>query len=357
MTRIVDESMFDAVRNAGLAKLRPSRPRVAVGMGTCGTGNGAEGVYHAFAHAIDQRGLDVQLVQTGCFGFCAEEPLVNVRNPGQPLVILHRVQTNHVDQVLDGLAGAVIPDGLVLCKIEQWDHITAQVEYGSGNTTIPAWHEIPFFKGQKKIVLRNCGLINPDDIEEYIAIGGYRSLQKVLLEGTPELTIDQLKLARLRGRGGAGFSTGLKFEFLRRAVGTRKYLICNADEGDPGAYMNRNEIESDPHSLLEGMAIGGYVTGATHGIIYVRAEYPLAVHRLNVAIAQARNYGLLGDDILNRGYNFDIELVEGAGAFVCGEETALISSLEGRSGRSRPRPPYPAERGLWAHSSPHSCSA
>jgi NADH-quinone oxidoreductase subunit F len=349
MTRIVDESMFDAVRNAGLAKLRPSRPRVAVGMGTCGTGNGAEGVYHAFAHAIDQRGLDVQLVQTGCFGFCAEEPLVNVRNPGQPLVILHRVQTNHVDQVLDGLAGAVIPDGLVLCKIEQWDHITAQVEYGSGNTTIPAWHEIPFFKGQKKIVLRNCGLINPDDIEEYIAIGGYRSLQKVLLEGTPELTIDQLKLARLRGRGGAGFSTGLKFEFLRRAVGTRKYLICNADEGDPGAYMNRNEIESDPHSLLEGMAIGGYVTGATHGIIYVRAEYPLAVHRLNVAIAQARNYGLLGDDILNRGYNFDIELVEGAGAFVCGEETALISSLEGRSGRSRPRPPYPAERGLWGH--------
>jgi NADH-quinone oxidoreductase subunit F len=263
--------------------------------------------------------------------------------------MLHRVQTNHVGQVLDGLATLDIPETLVLCKIEQWDHVTARVEYGNGKAMMPAWDEILFFKGQKKIVLRNCGLINPDDIEEYIAVGGYRSLQKVLLEGKPEQTNEQLKLARLRGRGGAGFSTGLKFEYLRKAAGTRKYIICNADEGDPGAYMNRNELESDPHSLLEGMAIGGFVTGATHGIIYVRAEYPLAVHRLNVALAQAREYGLLGSNILNRGYNFDIDLVEGAGAFVCGEETALISSLEGRSGRSRPRPPYPAQKGLWGH--------
>ena len=154
---------------------------------------------------------------------------------------------------------------------------------------VPPWDEVPFFKGQKKIVLRNCGLINPDDIEEYIAIGGYQSLRKVLRDGTPETVNEQLKLSRLRGRGGAGFSTGLKFEYLRKAVGDRKYLICNADEGDPGAYMNRNELESDPHSLLEGMAIGGYVTGPPHGIIYVRAEYPLAVHRLNLAIAQARD--------------------------------------------------------------------
>jgi NADH-quinone oxidoreductase subunit F len=347
MTRIVDERTFGLARDAGLARLLPARPRIAVGMGTCGTGNGAEGVYHAFAHAIEQRGLDVQLVQTGCFGFCAEEPLVNVWQPGQPLIMLHRVQPNHVAQILDGLAGAAIPESLVLCKIESWDHVTARVDYGSGHATIPAWNEIPFFKGQKKIVLRNCGVIDPGDIAEYIAVGGYRSLQKVLLQGMPEATNEQIKLARLRGRGGAGFSTGLKFEYLRKAQGGRKFLICNADEGDPGAYMNRNEIESDPHSLLEGMAIGGYVTGATHGIIYVRAEYPLAVHRLNVAIAQARDHGLLGDNILNRGYNFDIELVEGAGAFVCGEETALISSLEGRSGRSRPRPPYPAQKGLW----------
>ncbi len=349
MIRIRDESTFDTVRNAGLAKLRPPRPRIAIGMGTCGTGNGAEGVFHSFAEAIDRRGLDVQLVQTGCFGFCAEEPLVNVWVPGQPLVILHRIRPDQVSATLDGMAGGNIPESLMLCKIEQWDHITAQLDYGSGHTTVLPWDEVPFFKGQKKIVLRNCGLINPDDIEEYIAIGGYRSLRKVLLDATPEAVNEQLKAARLRGRGGAGFSTGLKFEYLRNAVGDRKYLICNADEGDPGAYMNRNELESDPHSLLEGMAIGGYVTGATHGIIYVRAEYPLAVHRLNVAIAQARDYGVLGENILGCGLNFDIELVEGAGAFVCGEETALISSLEGRSGRSRPRPPYPAERGLFGY--------
>ena len=206
---------------------------------------------------------------------------------------------------------------------------------------------MPFFKGQKKIVLRNCGLINPDDIEEYIAVGGYQALYKVLIDGKPETVIEQIKASKLRGRGGAGFLTGNKWEFLRKAVADQKYIICNADEGDPGAYMNRNEIESDPHALLEGMIIGGYVMGATEGIIYVRAEYPLAVHRLNRAIEQAREYGLLGDNILGRGFNFDIELVEGAGAFVCGEETALIASLEGEAGRPRPRPPFPAQKGLW----------
>jgi len=347
MTRILDENSFEAVRKAGLANLLPSRPRIAVGMGTCGTGNGAEGVYQAFANAISKRGLDVDLVQTGCFGFCAEEPLVNVWRPGQPLVILHRVNTNHVAEILDSFAGKPIAEGLILCKVEKWDHITAQLDYGSGASAIPVWDEVPFFKGQTKIVLRNCGLINPDDIEESIAVGGYSSLLKVLAERTPEKAIEELKSSRLRGRGGAGFSTGLKFEFLRKAVSDRKYIICNADEGDPGAYMNRNELESDPHSLIEGMVIGAYVTGATNGIVYVRAEYPLAVHRLNVAIAQAREYGFLGDNILNSGFSFDIELVEGAGAFVCGEETALIASLEGRAGRSRPRPPYPAQKGLW----------
>jgi NADH-quinone oxidoreductase subunit F len=185
MTRIRDLSTFNTVRSAGLAKLQPARPRVAVGMGTCGTGNGAEGVYAALVDAIAQRGLDVHLVRTGCFGFCAEEPLVNVSIPGQPLVILHQVQTDHVNAILDSLAAKTVPERLALCKIEDWDHITAQMHFGAGYPNIPLWNEVPFFRGQKKIVLRNCGLINPDDIEEYIAIGGYQSLYKVLIDGTP----------------------------------------------------------------------------------------------------------------------------------------------------------------------------
>ncbi|NWG14113.1 MAG: FAD-dependent oxidoreductase [Acidobacteria bacterium] len=345
--RIEDLSSFNAAREAGMAKLLPSQPRIAVGLGTCGSGNGSEGVYHAFASAIDRLGLSYRLARVGCFGFCAEEPLVNVWLPGKPLVILHRVQENDVDAILDCVTQGRVPVEQALCKIEEWDHITAHIKYGSGFPEIPQWDQIPFFKGQKKIVLRNCGLISPSDIEEYIAVGGYQALYEVLIEEKPEAVIEQLKSAKLRGRGGAGYQTGLKWEALRKAKGDQKYVICNADEGDPGAYMNRNEIESDPHALLEGMIIGGYVMGATEGIIYVRAEYPLAVHRLNRAIEAAQACGLLGENILGRGFNFKIHLVEGAGAFVCGEETALIWSLEGRAGRPSPRPPYPAEKGLY----------
>jgi NADH-quinone oxidoreductase subunit F len=347
--RIQDIATFAAVREAGMAKLLPSRPRIAVGMGTCGAGNGAEGVYHAFAEAINQQGRDMKLASVGCFGFCAQEPLVNVRLPGGPLVILRRVQASDVPKIVDALAEGKIPEKLALCKIEEWDHLTAHLQYGAGFPKMPSWQDVPFFKPQKKIVLRNCGLISPDDIEEYVAVGGYQSLYKVLIDANPEMVIEQIKAAKLRGRGGAGFLTGLKWDFLRKAGNDPKYIICNADEGDPGAYMNRNEIESDPHALLEGMIIGGYVMGAAEGIIYVRAEYPLAVHRLTRAIEQARQSGVLGDNILGRGFKFDIQLVEGAGAFVCGEETSLIASLEGFAGRPRPRPPFPAQKGLWGH--------
>jgi NADH-quinone oxidoreductase subunit F len=344
---IHDFAAFSAVREAGMAKLLPSRPRIAVGMGTCGSGNGAEAVFSAFASEIDARGLAVDLAPVGCFGFCAEEPLVNVWVPGRPLLILHRVQPNHVDDILNSLGhGTLPPQETILCKIEEWDHLTGHVKYGVGYPEIPTWNEIPFFNGQVKIVLRNCGLINPDDIEEYIGVGGYQALYKVLIDQSPGIVIEQVKAAKLRGRGGAGYLTGNKWEFLARAAGPDKYVICNADEGDPGAYMNRNEIESDPHAMLEGMAICGYVTGARKGIIYVRAEYPLAVLRLERAIGQARAYGLLGENIMGRGFDFDIECVEGAGAFVCGEETALIASLEDQAGRPRPRPPFPAQRGL-----------
>ena len=347
MPRIEDIGAFNAAREAGMARLVPSIPRIAVGMGTCGRGNGAEGLYHAFVEVLDRSGTTIYLANVGCFGACYEEPLVNVHVPGSPLLILRRVQAHDAARIVHGITSGKIDPELIYCKIEEWDHITGTIRYGKGYPEVPRWNEVPFFKGQKKIVLRNCGLINPDDIEEYIAVGGYQALYKTLIDDKPERVIEQIKDSKLRGRGGAGFLTGNKWEFLRKAVSDQKFIICNADEGDPGAYMNRNEIESDPHALLEGMIIGSYVMGATSGIIYVRAEYPLAVHRLNRAIEQARDYGLLGDNILGRGFNFDIELVEGAGAFVCGEETALIASLEGQAGRPRPRPPFPAQRGLW----------
>jgi NADH-quinone oxidoreductase subunit F len=347
MPRIQDIGAFNAVRESGLAKLLPAVPRIAVGMGTCGRGNGAEEVFHALNEAIQSSGQDVSLVSVGCFGSCFQEPLVNVRLPGGPLVILRRVHANDAGRILESLSTRVMPPDLIFCKIEEWDHITGFVKYGQGYPEIAPWNAIPFFKGQKKIVLRNCGLISPGDIEEYIAVGGYQALYKVLIDGRGESVIEQIKASRLRGRGGAGFLTGNKWDFLAKAKADTKYMICNADEGDPGAYMNRNEIEGDPHSLLEGMIIGAYVTGATEGIIYVRAEYPLAVRRLTRAIEQAREYGLLGKNILDRGFNFNIDLVQGAGAFVCGEETALIASLEGFAGRPRPRPPFPAQKGLW----------
>jgi NADH-quinone oxidoreductase subunit F len=345
MSRMEDISTFNAVREAGMAKLLPDSLRVTVGMGTCGRGNGAEAVFHALAEVVDAAGGRLESV--GCFGPCSEEPLVGVWRPGTPLVILRRVQQSDAERLVSDLIDGRIPPDLAWCKVEEWDHLTAQIKYGHGYPELPSWNEIPFFAGQKKIVLRNCGFIDPEDIEEYVAVGGYEALYKALIDNRPEAIIEQIKAARLRGRGGAGYSTGLKWEYLAKATADLKYIICNADEGDPGAYMNRNEIESDPHSLLEGMIIGGYVMGASHGIVYVRAEYPVAVHRLTHAIDQAREYGVLGGNILGRGFNFDIELVEGAGAFVCGEETALIASLEGLAGRPRPRPPFPAQKGLF----------
>jgi NADH-quinone oxidoreductase subunit F len=347
MSRIEDIGQFNAVREAGLAKLLPAMPRIAVGMGTCGRGNGAEAVHHALSEAIQRDGMDIRLAATGCLGACSQETLVNVWIPGRPLVVLRRVQAADAERILAAVNQGAVPADLAWCRIDEWDHLTAHIRYGSGFPELPLWSEVAFFKGQKRIVLRNCGLISPDDIDEYIAVGGYQALYKVLIDGKPDAVIEQIKAAKLRGRGGAGYATGLKWEFLSKASGNLKYIICNADEGDPGAYMNRNEIESDPHALLEGMIIAGYVTGASQGIIYVRAEYPLAVHRLVRAIEQARDYGVLGPNILGRPFPFDVELVEGAGAFVCGEETALIASLEGLAGRPRPRPPFPANKGLY----------
>ena len=349
MPRIEDIGVFNAVREAGLNKLRAASSAHRGRHGNLRTRQRRRRPVPRLRRGDRaQRRQSSYLTGVGCFGACCQEPLVNVRVPGQPLLILRQVQAND--------AGRIVHD-VIRRQASRRTWCTARSRNGTTSPArsvtatvipeVPAWNEVPFFKGQKKIVLRNCGLINPDDIEEYIAVGGYQALYKALIDAKPESIIEQIKAAKLRGRGGAGFLTGNKWEFLRKAVADQKFIICNADEGDPGAYMNRNEIESDPHSMLEGMIIGGYVMGATQGIIYVRAEYPLAVHRLSKAIEQAHEYGVLGENILGRGFKFDIELVEGAGAFVCGEETALIASLEGEAGRPRPRPPFPAQKGLW----------
>jgi NADH-quinone oxidoreductase subunit F len=340
-------STLNAMRERGLRKLLPGKPRIGVGLGTCGVGNGARNVYQALVGALDRRGVDADVTTIGCFGFCAAEPLVNIWLPGKPLVVMERVGQDDVDEIADALAAGTVLEAKALCRIERWDHLTAEIEYGTGFGSIPLWNEVPFYAGQKKIVLRNCGLINPEDIEEYAAVGGYRGALKALTELSSDEVIEEVKKAKLRGRGGAGFPTGNKWDILRKQPGDEKYIVCNADEGDPGAYMNRNELESDPHALLEGMLIGGYAMQASIGIIYVRAEYPLAVIRLERAVEQARRAGLLGKKIMGTEFNFDLEIVEGAGAFVCGEETALIASLEGRAGRPRSRPPFPAQSGLW----------
>lgn len=275
---------------------------------------------------------EIRIIETGCNGFCAQGPVMIV----QPDDIFYQKLT--VEDV-PHLVEEHFLKGRPVKKLFYKEPASAE--------TIPSMDDIPFYAKQKLIVLKNRGVIDPENIDEYIARDGYVSLGKALLEMTPEQIIEEVKTSGLRGRGGAGFPTGLKWEFARKAAGDVKYALCNADEGDPGAFMDRSVLEADPHAVLEGMIIAGKAIGAHQGYIYCRAEYPLAIKRLNIAIAQAREYGLLGEDILGSGHDFDIEIYQGAGAFVCGEETALMNSIEGKRGMPRPRPPFPAQQGLW----------
>jgi NADH-quinone oxidoreductase subunit F len=261
---------------------------------------------------------------------CYREPLVEVREDGGTRWQYGQMTPDRVDRLLEEHVGKGEP-------IEEWLVWTSE---GKGQ-------EKAFLDRQQRIVLRNCGVIDPEKIEEYLEVGGYQALERVLDRRDPDGLINVIIESGLRGRGGAGFLTGMKWRFTRLAPGKQKYVICNADEGDPGAFMDRSVLESDPHSVLEGMAIAGHAIGSTQGYIYVRAEYPMAVERLNIAIAQAEAHGLLGDNVFGTGFEFHVELKEGAGAFVCGEETALIASIEGRRGMPRMRPPFPAVKGLW----------
>lgn len=274
---------------------------------------------------------NVRVVRTGCFGLCAKGPIIIIR----PEDTFYAMSTeDDIPEIFEKhiLHGEIVER--LLCK-------------DIDGTTVKKLDELNFYKKQKRIVLKNCGLIDPENIDEYLAFDGYKALEKVLTTMTPEEVIDVVKASGLRGRGGAGFPTGKKWEFTKMAVGTQKYVACNADEGDPGAFMDRSVLEGDPHAVVEAMAIAAYAVGADKGYVYVRAEYPIAVHRLQVAINQAKKYGLLGKNILGTGFKFELEIRLGAGAFVCGEETALMESVEGHRGEPRTRPPFPANKGLF----------
>ncbi|MBC7223949.1 MAG: NAD(P)H-dependent oxidoreductase subunit E, partial [Anaerolineae bacterium] len=301
------------------------RANVLVCGGTGCTASGSQAVLDALREEVARRGLEneVQVVQTGCRGFCAMGPVVMIYPEG---IFYCQVRPEDVPEVVE----ETLLKGRVVERLAYQEP--------AAHKAIPRYGEIPFYQKQLRIALRNCGMIDPENIEEYIARDGYAALSKVLTEMTQEQVIETVKASGLRGRGGAGFPTGLKWEFTYRAPGQPKYVVCNADEGDPGAFMDRSIIEGDPHSLLEGMIIAGYAIGAKEGYIYCRAEYPLAIKRLNVAIQQAEEYGLLGDNILGTGFSFHLRVKEGAGAFVCGEETALMTSIEGKRGEPRPRP-------------------
>ena len=310
------------------------RSHVMICGGTGCTASGSKTLQSTLQKALVEKGLqdEIRIVETGCFGLCALGPIMIIYPEG---VFYSNVTVEDIPEIVE----EHLLKGRIVQRLVHKDETTEELVTSLGDTS--------FYKIQKRVALRNCGVINPENIDEYIAKDGYAALAKVLTTMTPEDVIQTLLDSGLRGRGGAGFPTGLKWKFARAYENEQKYVCCNADEGDPGAFMDRSVLEGDPHAVLEAMTIAGYTIGANQGYIYVRAEYPIAVKRLRIAIDQAREYGLLGDNILGTGFKFDIDLRLGAGAFVCGEETALMTSIEGNRGEPRPRPPFPAERGLF----------
>ncbi len=310
------------------------RAHVLVCAGTGCTSSNSLKIMDEMEALLASNGLEseVKIVKTGCFGLCAEGPIVVVYPEG---AMYTRVEVSDAKEIVEEhlLKGRIVKR--LLAGEKESEDISKSLE------------GVDFFNRQMRIALRNCGRINPEDINEYIAFDGYKALEKVLTEMTPEAVIDTMKKSGLRGRGGGGFPTGMKWDFAAKQTADQKYVCCNADEGDPGAFMDRSVLEGDPHSVIEAMSIAGFAIGATQGYIYVRAEYPIAVKRLQMAIDQAIEYGILGDNVLGTGHKFNLEIRLGAGAFVCGEETALMTSIEGHRGEPRPRPPFPAVKGLW----------
>lgn len=300
--------------------------------GTGCTSSKSPEILENFKRILKEKNINnVRVIKTGCFGLCAKGPIVIIR-PEDTFYAM--VQPEDCEEIIQ-------------THIIEGNKVERLLAKDIDGTKVNSLDDLNFYKKQKRIALKNCGVINPEDIDEYLAFDGYQALEKVLTQMSPEEVIEVIKRSGLRGRGGAGFPTGKKWELTRASEGKQKYVVCNADEGDPGAFMDRSILEGDPHSVLEAMSIAAYCIGANKGFIYVRAEYPIAVKRLQIAIDQARDYGLLGNHIFDTDFDFDIEIRLGAGAFVCGEETALLESIEGKRGQPRVKPPYPAQAGLW----------
>ena len=314
--------------------VKTDKPCIVIGTGTCGIARGADKVVKALKKELKKHNLEssVDLKITGCHGFCEIEPYLTIL-PEE----IHYIKVQPAD--VKNIIKKTVIEKKIIPELLYTDPKTQE--------RIVKEQNIPFYKKQTRNILGNNAQIDPQNIKDYLSIGGYSSLSKVLTSMTPEKVINEIKDSGIQGRGGAGFPTGFKWEFCRRAKGTKKYIICNGDEGDPGAYMDRGLLEGNPHSVIEGMIVGAYAIGADEGFIYIRDEYPLAVKTVENAIKQARDYGFLGKNILSSHFNFDLKIVRGAGAFVCGEETALIASIEGRIGEPRQRPPFPAQKGLW----------
>ncbi|GGH39678.1 NADH-quinone oxidoreductase subunit NuoF [Paenibacillus segetis] len=326
---LVDRRRLGEVSSVGVAERS-----VMICGGTGCASSDAMQIVDAFIQEVSSQGIEdkVEIVRTGCFGLCELGPVVIIY-PDE--VFYSRVSLEDVAEIVEEH----------LLKGQFVERLVYQQSMENG--VIKPLHDVDFFRKQKRIALRNCGTIDPEEINEYIAVSGYQALHKVLTKMQPADVVREVREAGLRGRGGGGFPTGIKWETAAKQQNAHKYVICNADEGDPGAFMDRSILEGDPHSVLEGMALAGYAIGADHGFIYLRAEYPIAVKRVQIAIKQAREYGLLGEDLFGSGFSFDVSIRLGAGAFVCGEETALMNSIEGRRGMPNPKPPFPAVSGLW----------
>ena len=354
MSKINTLEDLNKAAKRGLEAIIPSKTKIMVGMGTSGIASGAQAVYDALAEEIKKRKLDIILSKTGAMGMDCIEPLIDVVQPNKPRLAYSKMTAKKVPEVIDQIVKGAINGNKPAYRMDEEEFICLNENkpYLKGPVPkdlegIPKIKEVNFYKKQMKLATRNCGMINFESIDEYIAKGGYVSLFKALTKMKPEEIIEEIIASGLRGRGGGGFPAGVKWQTCRRAHGDIKYVICNGDEGDPGAYMDRSVMEGDPHSVIEGMIIGAFAIGSGQGFIYVRNEYPLAVANLQRAINQAREYGFLGKNILNSGFDFDLKISKGAGAFVCGESTALMTSLEGKAGEPRAKYIHTVEHGLW----------